>query len=264
MMRTVTFLLCLIFTCCLLNGSAQVKKVITAHRSPDPVQVDGLLNESCWNSCDFVSDFVQTEPNPGEAATHQCCIKVLYDDSGIYIGAELDEGDISKLGTELFERDNLDDTKKIDWFAVVFDCYENGLNGYGFFVSASGVQSDIKFSSQGEDPAWDAVWVSEVHRYETYWTCEIKIPYSALRFPDKEEQRWGVQFGRRSYQRQEKSFWNPILPDQDGFLTQSGVLEGIRDIKPPTRFSATPFVAAYAENYIDPSSDQRSSWGSSY
>ena len=250
--------------CCHLHVVAQPKKVITAHRSEDPVQIDGLLNEPCWNACDFVSDFVQTKPNPGAAATHQCCIKVFYDDTGIYIGAELDEGEMAKIGTELFERDNLDDSKKIDWFAVILDCYGKGLTGYGFVVSASGVQTDIKFTSQDDDASWDAVWDSEVHQYETYWTCEMKIPYSALRFPDQEEQRWGIQFGRRSYQRQEESFWNPILPDQDGFLSQAGILEGIKDIKPPPRFSATPFVAAYAENFYDPASDENSSWGSSY
>ena len=128
-MRTPTFFFCLFCLGCQLQLVAQAKKVMTAHRSAEPVQIDGLLNESCWNSCDFVSDFVQTKPNPGAAATHQCCIKVLYDDTGIYIGAELDEGEIGRIGNELFERDNLDDSKKIDWFAVVLYCYAKGLIG---------------------------------------------------------------------------------------------------------------------------------------
>ena len=263
-MRTTTFFLCLFCMCCHQHMVAQAKKVVTAQRVEETIQIDGLLNESFWNKCDFVSDFVQTKPNPGAAATHPCCIKVLYDDTGIYIGAELDEGEMGRIGTELFERDNLDDSKNIDWFGVILDCYGKGLTGYGFVVSASGVQTDIKFTSQDEDGSWDAVWDSDVHQYETYWTCEIKIPYSALRFPDQEEQHWGIQFGRRSHQRQEESFWNPVLPDQEGLLSQSGILEGIKDIKPPPRFSATPFVAAYVENFNDPASDQNSSWGSSY
>lgn len=261
-MRTATLCLVMLLYSCV--SFAQDKRHVTAIRSLEAIEIDGQLNEPSWSLTDPVSDFTELKPNPGKYSEHQCCVKVLYDDTGIYIGAELEDGNITRLGTELFERDGLSDSRKIDWFGVVIDCYQNGINGYGFVVSASGVQTDIKFAGDDDDSGWDAVWDSDIAYQDGGWTCEIKIPYSALRFPETEEQQWGIQFGRRSHQRQEESWWNPVDPAIDGLLPQTGILTGVREIKPPARLSATPFFAVYAENFSQPGSNTRSSWGSSY
>jgi hypothetical protein len=262
-MRTLTILL---VTAILwpLHVFGQEKRRISAVRSADVIQIDGRLDEPCWQTCPITSDFTELKPMPGKLSENQTHVRVLYDDTGLYVGAVLHELQDQHIGKELLERDNLGDDKKIDWFAAIIDCYQNGLNGYGFVVSASGVQTDIKFSGNGDDSSWDAVWDSEISFQHGGWICEIKIPYSALRFPEEEIQQWGIQFGRRSYQRQDESFWNPVDPSVQGLLPQSGILEGIQNIKPPVRLSATPFLAVYAENFSQPGSNQRSAWGTSY
>ena len=214
-MRTVISILVL----CLMYqtvSSAADKKTIVATRAHQQVVIDGKLDEPDWVLASEVCDFTELKPNPGIVSEIQSSVRVLYDDDGIYIGAELEEPHMDHLGNLLFERDNLDDSKKIDWFAVMIDCYQNGLSGFAFVVSASGVQADLKFNGHIGDAAWDAVWDSQVTHHENGWTCEVKIPYSALRFPDQEEQRWGIQFGRRSHHRQEESYWNPVSPDIPG------------------------------------------------
>lgn len=54
------------------------------------------------------------------------------------------------------------------------------------------MQGEAKSYPQGggssEDFAWDAVWVSEVTINENGWVAELKIPYSAIRFPNEKEQ----------------------------------------------------------------------------
>lgn len=53
-------------------------------------------------------------------------------------------------------------------------------------MMASGVQNDAKMIDGGnEDFAWDAVWQSETHITNQGWVTEIRIPYSAIRFPKK-------------------------------------------------------------------------------
>ncbi len=75
------------------------------------------------------------------------------------------------------------------------------------------------------------------------WMAELKIPYSAIRFPEKPEQLWHINFGRLIQRDQQKSFWSAIDPKVDGFLNQSGLLTGVKGIKPPLRLRATPYVA---------------------
>lgn len=241
---------------------SQEKREIMAIRTPDAVQIDGKLSEPSWQSAPIATTFTDIKPVPHTLSVNQTRVRIMYDDEGIYIGAELDESSPNGPGKELTERDVLGDNRKIDWFGFVVDCYHNGLNGYGFVVTAAGSQTDIKLSVYGEDSSWDAVWDSEISFTPSGWICEMKIPYSALRFPEQDIQKWGVQFGRRSNQRQDESWWNELDPGIDGLLPQTGTLNGIEYIKPPLRLSATPFFAVYAENLSNiPGGD---SWGTSY
>lgn len=259
LIRGILFLAC--FAGVVLPGNAQERRFFCAHRASGEIRLDGRLDEPAWSEAETAGDFLTLKPQPGLPPAAETFVRLLYTDRGIYIGAILKEPGMDRLGTELAERDNLDDRKRIDWFGVAFDCYQNGLQGFGFLVTAAGVQVDLKFTADGDDPAWDAVWDSQVAILDDAWSCEMHIPYSALRFPQQYDQTWGVQFGRRSAQRQEECFWNPIRPEVEGFINQAGTLEGIYDIKPPLRLSATPFFAVYAEHASD---HPRSSWGTSY
>ena len=56
---------------------------------------------------------------------------------------------------------------------------------FRFAVSASGVQIDARISAVGDDYQWDAVWESAVRIEEGFWAVELRIPFSAIRFPKK-------------------------------------------------------------------------------
>ena len=239
------------------------KKTLFAKRIFEAIKIDGNLDEQVWQSAMIASDFLQLEPAPGAPSTQSTEVKVLYDNTAIYVGAKLFQNprDISK---QLFERDNMGNEIETDWFAVAFDTYMDGINGLAFIVSPSNIQSDVKFSAHDDDDSWDAVWFSQATIEDDGWIVEMKIPYAALRFPDKNEQRWHLQFARKIFKIQEESFWNEIRPEESGFFTQAGILEGISDIKSPLRLSATPFLAIYGENHFDKSADPKSTWGRSF
>ncbi len=107
-----------------------------------------------------------------------------------------------------------------------------------------GVVADVERDPLGESDglAWDAVWESAVKTYRNAWTVEMKIPYSTLRFPDKDVQVWGINFMRITDKNDETAFWNEVDPAQEGFVNQFGRLHGIRKISPPTRLSFTPYL----------------------
>jgi energy-converting hydrogenase Eha subunit F len=51
--------------------------------------VDGRLTEQIWKTADTATGFTQFKPNPGEPASFPTRVRVVYDESAIYIGARM-------------------------------------------------------------------------------------------------------------------------------------------------------------------------------
>ncbi len=127
----------------------------------------------------------------------------------------------------------------------------------------TGVNIDVKDDPLTESGgvAWDATWESVTKTYKNAWAVEMKIPYSAIRFPDKDVHTWGINFKRTTDKTDEVAFWNPIDPGTEGFVSQFGRLHGLRKIKPPTRLSFTPYLLTES-NYVPNDNREISPWTS--
>lgn len=243
MIRLLSFLIIVL----LAKGVAcQKAKSLLTKRIAGEITVDGVLNETPWSSAEIASEFIQFGPNAGAPATEKTEVKVLHDDNALYIGAVIHFNDRDSVFDNLAERDNAEEA---DWFAITLDPYKSGLNGFVFQVSASGVQTDILIIGEDEDYQWNAVWRSEVVINENDWTLEVRIPYSAIRFPKKEVQEWGINFGRLVYGKRELMFWNETDPNGPALINYLGSLNGIENIKSPVRLSVSPYVSGYVENF---------------
>ena len=240
-----TFLIALLLVAC-FAAHAQERKQMTAVRIEQPPVIDGVLDEAVWQSAAPAKDFIQRERVPGAPSSQPTEVRIVYDDVAIYIGAIMHDVSADSVLHELGTRDSEGNT---DLFGLVLDTYNDDINAYGFFVTAGGVQIDARYSADGQDFNWNAVWESETKITDKGWIAEFKIPHSAIRFGKQPEQVWGVNFLRKIRRLRENAFWNKVDPSVDGFILQSGDLNGIRDIKPPVRLSVTPYVSAYVENY---------------
>ena len=209
-----------------------------------PPKIDGLIVEEVWQKAAIASDFKQNTPHPDQPPTKKTEVKLVYDNEAIYIAARMYDNPDS-IFNYLTERDEVGNA---DFFFVAFNNYRDGINGEGFIVMPSGVQLDTKYTADGESIDWDAVWESATHLDDLGWTVEMKIPFSALRFPEVEKQTWWINFGREIRRNRERSYWSNVSPTVDGFLTQSGVLQGIENIKSPTRLFFFPYASSYVEH----------------
>ena len=258
MVRKYILLLFLILVFGMFSFSQQPeKKELSAIRISSPPKIDGQLNDEAWNNVAPATDFIQLRPYNGQAASFNSEVKIIYDDIAVYVGAMMYDPYPDSILTELSERD---DIGIADHFGVYFDCFNDYLTSYGFFVTASGVQIDIKNTeAEGEEESWDAVWKSEVQIVENGWIAEFKIPYSALRFPKQETQIWGLQIFRDIMRYRETGTWNFVNREVDGLNNQAGILQGIDNIEPPLRLSFVPYVSGYIEK-----SPETKKWGYSY
>ncbi|MBG8553859.1 DUF5916 domain-containing protein [Hymenobacter guriensis] len=225
---------------------ATPKRQLQAVRISEAIKLDGVLDEALWQQAPVATDFIQNRPKPGPHEQHPTEVRILYDDAAIYVGAIMHDVAPDSIKRELSARDNLPNT---DFFGIFLDTYHDKLNGYGFIVTAGGVQADARYSpASGEDFAWNAVWDARTAQRGTDWVAEMRIPYSAIRFSTAEVQQWGLQFMRRRQALRQDFFWSEVKPEVDGFVNQWGELTGLKGLKPPLRLSLTPYISGYVNH----------------
>jgi hypothetical protein len=57
---------------------------ISVYNSPEPITLDGLLTEPCWQKAQVISDFRQRDPHQGEPATEKTEIRVVLYQKTLY------------------------------------------------------------------------------------------------------------------------------------------------------------------------------------
>ncbi|MBE0638119.1 MAG: carbohydrate binding family 9 domain-containing protein [Bacteroidales bacterium] len=212
-------------------------KTATAIRAETPPRIDGSLEDFCWSQASAINSFVQYDPNHSKPESQTTMVYFAYDDEAIYVGAFLFDNYPDSILTQIGTRD--DNSLNADWFAVHFDTYLNRLDANTFKVTASGVQSDYMRS----DWTYDAVWQSAVNISAVGWVVEMKIPYSALRFPKQEEQVWGLQVQRYIRRKRELSEWAITPKGAPNQQLTWGALYGLNNIQPPLRLALKPYLS---------------------
>lgn len=238
---------CLLILLIKISVSAQEKKSVEALYITTPLTIDAVLDETVYELARPAKDFVQLQPHNGKPSFQPSEVWFFYDQNAVYLGAMLYDSAPDSIFNYLTERDAIGMS---DYFGVYLDPYNEGQLAYGFFITPAGVQTDIKAIKKeydNEDGSWDAVWESKTRITDKGWVVEMRIPYSALRFPEKEEHIWGMNMFRRLRRYNSNNSWNLVDRKVSGFIHQQGQLTGIRNVKPPVRLSLTPYAATYLE-----------------
>ncbi len=221
------------------------KKTLFANRIAENISIDGKLNEDAWSTAEAATDFIMYAPDNGKPIDPEkkTVVKIIYDDDAIYVGAIMFDNEPDKILKEMTQRDIFGTSEH---FGVFINGFNDGQQDFRFFLSAAGVQMDcITTEANGEDFSWDAIWSGNVEITEFGWVAEMKIPYAALRFSNSEKQSWGVNFYRELRRDRQQYTWNYIDNKIGVEITQTGNLEGIESIKPPTRLFLIPYSSYY-------------------
>ncbi|MBU0692568.1 hypothetical protein KKH18_12245, partial [bacterium] len=121
------------------------------------------------------------------------------------------------------------------------DSFHDRRSGYWYTVTAAGVQAEGTIANEKEFTAdWDAVWQSAVARSDSGWSCEIRIPFQSIRHGGAREDGWGIGFARYIERRAERTFWPPVDPQKDFYLSQVGTLYGLKNIASPAHIEVLP------------------------
>ncbi|MXY98780.1 MAG: carbohydrate binding family 9 domain-containing protein, partial [Gemmatimonadetes bacterium] len=221
--------------------------VLEARRVNAAIQVDGHLDEAEWQQADVAKDFFQLEPVEGAPATYPTEVRVMYDDKNLYVGFVCFDPNPEQIMAPDMQRDTRMSWSN-DMVTVVIASLDHYREAFEFQTNPNGARSDSFVSAEGNntDRDWNGLWNAASQVYDYGWSAEYVIPFHTLRFPDRGDQTWGINFGRRIQRNREESFWVPLsLRDGDQALYRfgkGGRLTTLSDITPGGRVQATPFT----------------------
>ena len=171
-----------------------------------PILIDGDLSEPVWDSATENGNFQQYFPSDSILAKQQTKIKMLYDSTTLYLGVTVySKGNdyvIPSLQRDFRAGNN-------DNISFIFDTFNDGTNAFGFGITPYGVRREFLISSGGATRenynfSWDVKWQGESKIYDTYFTAEMAIPLTSLKF-EEGSAKWGVRPYRFSIQTNETS-----------------------------------------------------------
>jgi len=222
--------------------SQQTPKELKALKIEKSPTIDGVLNEPFWQNTDTAKDFVMFEPESGgpERENKKTTVKIAYDNEAIYFGVTLYDDTPDKIPKQFGARDKIG---IVDFFLININPNNDGQNDTEFVVMSTGAQADAKVAAGREDYTWSSVWYSKVKFNDNGWVIEMKIPYSTLRFSTNID-TWGINFHRKINYLNEQYSWNYINPKIGIYTQYSGILTGLKNIKPPVRLSFSPYASA--------------------
>jgi hypothetical protein len=227
----------------LFGDNPPTAKIVRTTEAP---RIDGNINEPVWETATTLTEFRQHSPVFNANPSFPTKVLLLYDNEAVYVAAILSDPHPDSIANQLGERDNED--LNADYFGIGFDTYNNQQDAYYFLVSAS----DIQVDGRKADGTYDAVWESSVKITENGWNVEMRIPYSAIRFPAKATQEWGLQAIRRVRRYREEMQWALEEKGAGDSMIYWGKLSGFENIKPPLRLSFTPYLSANIQHNSDP------------
>lgn len=227
-----------------IRPGTAVNPMMTAVRISEnhSISIDGFLDEKIWQQTPVATEFTQRSPADGRPATERTEVRILYDDSAIYVGIMAYDSSPDSIMAPLFRRDG---NQPSDWVYVGFDSYDDSRTGFVFGVNPRGVQRDfLYFNDSNMDVQWDAVWDARTQILENGWSAEIRIPVSQLRFSaTRDIQSWGVNFQRTIARKGEISYWAPTPQNEIRMVSRFGRLNGIRGLDEPLRLEIMPYAA---------------------
>ncbi len=228
------------------------------------VAVDGILSEAVWGRAARLTGFSQYQPVDGRPAEEPTEVAVWYSADAIYFGIRAREIHGNVVRATRANRDNIESEDQIQ---ILLDTENARQLSFLFGVNALGVQQDGTRSSQfgggaggfsatgggfrninplegSVDLNPDYFFESRGRLVEGGYEVEIRIPFKSLRYQDEKVQTWGIHILRRVQHSGFQDTWAPAIRANANFLSQSGTLDGLHDMKRGLVLEATPTITA--------------------
>ncbi|MCP4704852.1 MAG: carbohydrate binding family 9 domain-containing protein [candidate division Zixibacteria bacterium] len=216
------------------------KPTLEVKKTDSPIKIDGHLNDAVWKSASKAANFVERSPGDMVKPEVETEAFITYDDENLYIAFACYD-DPSTIRATMCQRDQFHSD---DAVCLKLDTYGEATWAYEFYVNPYGVQKDNLWTSvQGSDSGFDLVWRSAAQITENGYQVEMAIPFSSMRFPNKDVQSWKMDFWRN---RPRESFnqysWAAFDRNEQCWPCQWGTVSGFSNVAPGKGLEILPTI----------------------
>jgi hypothetical protein len=198
------------------NVGLSLPKGYIAYRAPEPISIDGKLDEKAWQVVPWSEPFVDIEGDLKPLPRFQTRVKMLWDDQFFYVGANLAEphvwGTLTQHDAVIFQDND---------FEIFIDPDGDNHEYYEIEINALNTEWDLFLKKPYRDggPAlnsWEipglktAVHVqgtlNDSRDKDQYWSVEFAIPWKVLAeyshrpAPPRDGDQWRINFSRVEWQ----------------------------------------------------------------
>ncbi len=220
-------------------------KVYICRRAALAPTIDGNLDDPAWRKAKWTDDFIDIEGSDRPRPRFRTRAKLTWDDTNLYIAAEVEEPNVWATLTEhdsVIFHDND--------FEVFLDPGGHGLNYFEFEINALNTGWDLKLDKPYKDGGhadngWEIPGLqTAVHVNGTLnnpkdrdqgWTVEIAMPWKAFgRGAPAKNEEWRINFSRVEWPRENP----PAGTKEDNWVWSP---QGVIDMHVPERWGRVRF-----------------------
>lgn len=229
---------------------------ISATFSSNSIKLDGVINAEEWGRAEVLSNFVERYPGENDRPDVGTRAFVTYDHDNLYVAFDCTD-DPSTLRATMSQRDQFSGDDMVE---VLIDTYGDAAWAYEFFANPYGVQKDCLWTNiAGEDTGFDLVWNSAAQITDSGYQVEFAIPFSSMRFPNRDVQSWRINFMRN---RPRETFYQYSWAASDRNVScwpcQWGTVDGIADVQSGRGFEILPTYLAHESGELADASSPNS------
>jgi hypothetical protein len=220
---------------------------VRAVRVKQGPKVDGLLSDPVWREASPFSGFRMVEPQPNQEPTERTEIRVLYDDTNLYLGVHCFDREPHRIAANTLAHDaggeqgmgfggygHMPSGSSDDLVRVLLDPFQNKRTAYIFSVNARGARGEGLITGGQASLNWDGIWEGRARIVDDGWSAELKIPFKTISFRPGLT-TWGLNVERTIARKQEiirmsgtgrdSNFYNPM--EAAGLTGIEGVKQGL-------------------------------------
>lgn len=207
-----------------VGGALRSQSATVCAFTPEPVVVDGLLNESVWQKSPSlgykvdergrfvwqrdasIDRFIQQYPYDTSRSETQTRFAMAFDEKYLYAVFICENRHPEKpYVIQSLKRDF--SATNTDAVVLTLSPFNDGQNGFSFGVTPFNSQREGSVENGGGfgvTTAWDQVWYSATQRMGDYWVAEVAIPFNSLRF-NPMQKLWRFNVARFDFKNNEIS-----------------------------------------------------------
>lgn len=189
-------------------GQAAEVQAVRVEQGP---RIDGYLTDPAWQSAIPFTEFRQVEPEPNADPTEKTELRVLFDESNLYVGILCLDSEPGRIAANTMAHDSVGSmsfgrmrfsfhrsgspSTSDDIVRILIDSFQDRRTAYIFYVNPLGARSEGLAYGGTPSLNWDGIWEAKSRRLEEGWSTEIRIPFKTLSFRPGLS-AWGINIER--------------------------------------------------------------------